>query len=477
MAGDDFERTTFAELISEGSLEIGDGYRAKNEELGGDGPIFLRAGHVTDTHIDFSGVERFHSELESCVRSKLAKPGDAVVTTKGNSTGRTTFVTDAMPPFVYSPHLSYWRSKDITRIEGGFLRYWSKGAEFVEQLAGMKASTDMAPYLSLIDQKRLCISLPPISQQRAIAHILGTLDDKIELNRRMNETLEAMARALFKSWFVDFLPVRANMEARNRKALTQTGDPVRAKAEGQDPLPAPQSDAARQAGGLPKHLADLFPDFFEDSELGEIPKGWQVKSVGDLADVVGGTTPNTKEPAYWDGGTHAWATPKDLSRLSVPVLLDTERRITDAGLSQIGSGLLPKGIVLLSSRAPIGYLAVAEIPVAINQGFIAMMPKAGTSNIFLLLWASIAHEEIVSRANGSTFLEISKANFRPIPVVTPSVDAMRVFEALARPLYERIVESAYESLTLAALRDTLLPKLISGELRVKAAESIIGNIM
>jgi type I restriction enzyme S subunit len=181
---------------------------------------------------------------------------------------------------------------------------------------------------------------------------------------------------------------------------------------------------------------------------------------------VGGTTPSTKESAYWDGGTHAWATPKDLSGLSVPILLETERRITDVGLSQVGSGLLPKGTILLSSRAPIGYLAVAEIPVAINQGFIAMLPKMGTSNLFLLIWASIAHEEIVSRANGSTFLEISKANFRPIPVVTPSDDIMQEFDQLARPLYERIVECARESHTLAALRDTLLPKLISGELRV-----------
>jgi type I restriction enzyme S subunit len=279
------------------------------------------------------------------------------------------------------------------------------------------------------------VMLPGLPEQRAIAGILGTLDDKIELNRRMNETLEAMARALFKSWFVDF-------------------DPVRAKAEGRDP-------------GLPEPFADLFPGSFEGSELGEIPRGWKIKSIGDLADVAGGTTPSTKEPAYWEGGTHAWATPKDLSGLSVPVLLNTERRITDAGLSQIGSGLLPKGTVLLSSRAPIGYLAVAEIPVAINQGFIAMTPKTGTSNIFLLLWASVAHKEIVSRANGSTFLEISKANFRPIPVVTPSADVMRVFEELARPLYERIVESARESRTLGALRDALLPKLISGELRVR----------
>ena len=282
--------------------------------------------------------------------------------------------------------------------------------------------------------KSIRLSLPPLSEQRAIAHILGTLDDKIGLNRRMNETLEAMARALFKSWFVDF-------------------DPVRAKAAGRDP-------------GLPKEIAALFPNSFQDSELGEIPEGWGVKPVGDLSDIFGGTTPSTREPSYWEGGIHAWATPKDLSGLSVPVLLDTERRITDAGLSQVGSGLLPTGTVLLSSRAPIGYLAVAELPVAINQGFIAMVAKAGSSNLFLLLWASAAHEDIVSRANGSTFLEISKANFRPIPVVTPSDQVMQAFDQVVRPLYERIVECARESRTLATLRDALLPKLISGELRV-----------
>ncbi len=279
------------------------------------------------------------------------------------------------------------------------------------------------------------LKVPPPEEQRAIAHILGTLDDKIELNRRMNETLEATARALFKSWFVDF-------------------DPVRAKAEGRDL-------------DLPQPLADLFPDSFEDSELGEIPKGWEVRSIGELAEVGGGGTPSTTEPSYWDDGIHHWVTPKDLSGLSVPVLLDTERRITDAGLAKIGSGLLPKGTVLLSSRAPIGYLAIVEIPVAINQGFIAMKAKPGISNLFLWLWASVAHDEIVSRANGSTFLEISKTNFRPIPVVTPSADVMHKFDHLARPLYQRIVECARESHSLVALRDSLLPKLISGELRVK----------
>ncbi|MBI2369415.1 MAG: restriction endonuclease subunit S [Deltaproteobacteria bacterium] len=260
---------------------------------------------------------------------------------------------------------------------------------------------------------RLSVRVPPLREQRAIAYILGTLDDKIELNRRMSETLQAMPRAIFKSWFVDF-------------------DPVPAKAEGRDP-------------GLPKPIADLFPARFGDSELGEIPAGWEVVSIGDLANVVGGSTPSTKEPAYWDDGIHHWATPRDLSRLSVPVLLETERKITDAGLAQISSGLLPAGTVLLSSRAPIGYLAIAEVPVGINQGFIAMKPQKGTSNLFLLLWAVFAHDDILSRANGSTFQEISKANFRPIPLAAPPAGVMQAFDEGVRPFYGRIVMAIMEA--------------------------------
>ena len=293
----------------------------------------------------------------------------------------------------------------------------------------------------------LDLDVPPLPEQRAIAHILGTLDDKIELNRRMSETLEAMARALFKSWFVDFDPVRAKTEGRWQRGQS---------------LP-----------GLPAHLYDIFPDRLVDSELGEIPEGWEIMPIGELAEVVGGSTPKTERPEYWEGGTHHWVTPKDLSVLSMPVLLDTERKITDAGLAQISSGLLPKGTILLSSRAPIGYLAVAEVPVAVNQGFIAMKPRRSTSNLFLLRWASAAHDEIVSHANGSTFLEISKANFRPIRTVAPGGSAMEAFDRLSRPMYRKVVEHERESRTLAALRDTLLPKLISGELRVPDAERLV----
>jgi type I restriction enzyme S subunit len=298
------------------------------------------------------------------------------------------------------------------------------------------------PNLNTEIMSAIPFALPPLAEQKRLAHILGTLDDKIELNRRMNATLEAMSRVIFKSWFVDF-------------------DPVRQKTAGQQPV------------GMDAQTAALFPDSFDDSEIGEVPKGWTVQPISELAEIAGGSTPSTREPQFWDGGVHRWATPKDLSNLQVPVLLETERRLTVSGVAQITSGLLPIGTVLLSSRAPIGYLAIAEAPVAINQGFIAMKPADGVSHLFLLRWTAASHDEIVSRANGSTFLEISKSNFRPIPVVRPTQAVMDAFHERAFPLFRRVVACERESRSLAALRDTLLPKLLSGEIRVPQAEEAI----
>ncbi|MGH2403286.1 MAG: hypothetical protein ACRDGN_02370 [bacterium] len=159
----------------------------------------------------------------------------------------------------------------------------------------------MGPYVSLTSQRGLLVLLPPIREQRAIAHVLGTLDDKIERNRRMSETLAAMARALFKSWFVDF-------------------DPVRAKAEGRDP-------------GLPKPRADLFPSRLVDSGRGEIPAGWAVGPILAQAQLLSGGTPKTDRTEYW-GGNIPWASAKDVSQCNETFLVATERRITEKGLEE-----------------------------------------------------------------------------------------------------------------------------------------------
>ena len=291
------------------------------------------------------------------------------------------------------------------------------------------------PKLTQGNLNRLPVIAPPHAEQKAIAAVLGALDDKIELNRRMNATLEAMARALFQSWFVDF-------------------DPVRAKLDGRQPL------------NLDPATAALFPDSFQDSVLGHIPKGWRVEPVGEVVACVGGATPSTSEAKYWEGGTHHWTTPKDFSSLQAPILTDTERRLTDAGIAKISSGLLPAGTLLMSSRAPVGYLAISAIPVAINQGFIAMKCNDRASNYFMLNWCQQNMAEIEGRATGTTFAEISKQNFRPIPMVLPPKELMTAFNAQVAPHYAQITANLHQSRTLATLRDTLLPKLLSGELSV-----------
>ncbi len=247
---------------------------------------------------------------------------------------------------------------------------------------------------------------------------------------RLNETLEAMARALFRDWFVDFGPTGARM--------------------------------AGEAPYLSPDLWSLFPDRLDDAGK---PEGWEVSTIGDEVRVVGGSTPSTKAPELWDFAFN-WATPKDLSNLSAPVLLETGRRITKAGLAKINSGLLPVGSVLLSSRAPIGYLAIAELPVAINQGLIGMICDKRISNVFAWLWTLENMEAILSKASGSTFQEISKGNFRPLPVVIPNAAILVAFDALTKPVFQRIAQNEKESRTLAQTRDLLLPRLMSGELRV-----------
>ncbi len=426
---------TFSELIERGFLEIGDGYRAKISELGGNGPIFLRAGHVTDTYIDFAGVDRFHRDAESTVASKMSRPGDVIVTTKGNSTGRVAFVDSSMPSFVYSPHLSYWRSLDKEKIVPAFLRYWSRSREFRSQLEGLAASTDMAPYLSLIDQRRLRIALPSPSEQRATAQVLGTLDAKIELNRRMNETLEAMTRAIFKSWFVDF-------------------DPVRAKAEGRQPF------------GTNAETAALFPDSFQDSALGKVPNGWKVQSLDDIARFLNGLALQ-KYPPKGDG---------ILRVIKIAQLRkgDTER--ADSASSEIPSEYVVRdGDVLFSWSGSLEVEIWCGGPGALNQHLFKVTSRA-YPKWFYLHWIRehLLDFQAIASGKATTMGHIQRHHLREAKALVPEGGLLAAMDKVMAPLVEAFIANELQSRTLASLRDALLPKLISGEIRLKDTQGRVG---
>ena len=285
--------------------------------------------------------------------------------------------------------------------------------------------------------KAFHICVPPLTEQRAIVGVLGALDEKIEQNQRLARALEGMAQLVFRAWFADF-------------------EPVKAKAAGATFFPS-----------MPQTIFDSLPARFVDSEIGPVPEGWAVKAIGDVVTTKGGGTPDTKNPAYW-GGEHCWVTPKDMSRLSHPVLLDTERRITEAAVSSTSSGMLPVGTVLMSSRAPVGYLAITKVPTAINQGFIAMVCDGPLPATYVFNWASTFMEVIKARASGTTFLEISKRNFRPLPVVVPTGEMVAAYRQTVDPLFELLAACVKESLRLAKVRDYLLSQLLSGAVRVRS---------
>ncbi len=188
-------------------------------------------------------------------------------------------------------------------------------------------------------------------------------------------------------------------------------------------------------------------------------------TLDEMLTVKGGTTPSTKNDKYWNGNI-CWSTPKDLSSNSDMYLFDTARKITVSGLAKIGSGLLAKGTILLSSRAPVGYLAIAEVPLAINQGYIAILDDKGFSKYFIFLWIKSNMEYIISNANGSTFLEISKTVFKSLEIIKPPKDLRKKFDNIIESNFEKIKTNIIQIKTLENMRDTLLPKLMSAEMRL-----------
>ncbi len=266
---------------------------------------------------------------------------------------------------------------------------------------------------------------PSLPEQEAIAAVLSSLDEKIELLRRQNESLEKIAQTLFKEWFVEF-----NFPDKNSRPYKANGGKM------------------------------------IDSELGPIPVGWRAAPIGSHVRCVGGSTPSTSEPTYWNGGSVAFLTPKDMSGLSSPVILGTERYVTGLGVKQISSGVLPEGIVVLSSRAPIGYLAITAIPVVINQGIIGMICDGDLPSSFVFDWVRLNLDRIKANAGGSTFAEINKSSFRAIKAVIPAREVLSDYSNVTSWLIQKVLANGQHCTTLSQLRDLLLPKLMSGELRV-----------
>lgn len=423
-----------------------------------DGVPIVRVNNFKQGRLDVSDVLRVAASVEDNYKRTRLRGGEVLLTLVG-STGQTAIASSKLAGWNVARAIAVIRPAD--EIGAKWISICLQSVE-TKQFLDDRANTTVQKTLNLADVKRIPIPLPPEHVRRSIESVFSSLDDKIDLNRRISQDLEAMAQAIFKSWFVDFDVVKAKIAA-----IKQGEDPQRAAMR----VISGKTDAELDEMPREHHdqlaiTAALFPDAMEDSELEAIPKGWEASTISEMVEIAGGATPATKNESYWNPPEHFWTSPKDLSGAQSPVLLATEKRISSAGLSRIGSGLLPKGTLLMSSRAPIGYLAITQIPVAINQGYIAMLPGGKLPPLYLLMWCQQHMEEIKGQANGSTFMEISKKAFRPMPVIYPGSDLISRFVEAATPLFEKLVAGVKESSQLAELRNALLPRLLSGELTV-----------
>lgn len=438
------QQVDVADLIAAGTLFVGDGYRAKNSELSPVGIPFARAGNI-DTGFHFEGADHFPLQDLERVGNKVSRPGDVVFTSKG-TVGRLAFVQPRVQRFVYSPQLCFWRSLDPEMIWPRYLYYWMKSPEFHEQYKKVSGQTDMAEYVSLTDQRRMRLSLPAPSTQRAIADVLGSLDDKIELNRRMNETLEAMARALFKSWFVNF-------------------DPVHAKAKGEEPV------------GMDAETAALFPGEFEDSAMGPVPKGWTHSTVRDVSlgvyDGPHATPPEADEGAVFLGIRNFTPTSLDFSKV---------RYISEDDWPRWTKRVVPRhGDIVFTYEATLGFFALIPPSLRCCLGRRTALVRPNPDVLkghFLFHWfiARPFQDYLVThRQPGSTVDRILLKNFPGYPVLNPGEGLVEAFESISSTLWAQIHANQAESATLADTRDALLPRLISGEISLDTMESAGGT--
>ena len=258
----------------------------------------------------------------------------------------------------------------------------------------------------------------------------------------MNETLEAMARALFKSWFVDFEPVRAMMEGRWRR-----GESI---------------------AGLPAEHYDLFPDRLVNSELGEIPEGWVSGLLSDAIELFSGGTPKTTIPDYW-GGDIPWYTAKDAPSGSDVFAIDTERTVTQLGVENSATQVLDARTTVITARGTVGRLACLGIPMAMNQTCYGIRGAHGYPDFFTYWNVRTAVDELQTRTHGTIFDTITRQTFTLVEIAVPSIGLALAFEGMVRPLMDRILANLKESRALAAERDALLPGLVSGEVAVVKA--------
>jgi type I restriction enzyme S subunit len=370
-------------------------------------PTYLR---ITDI---YENGTLNHKGLKSVADPKASKyylhPNDIVFARTGASTGRNYFYDGTDGSFVYAGFLIKF-SIDPDKVNPLYVKYYCQSKDYYDWVSSFNTGSTRGN-INAQTFGNMPIPLPPREQQDTLADILFAFDTRIMNNKKISRRLEQIAQAIYKSWFVDFEPW----------------------------------------GGV-------------------MPGDWKVATVGDFGDIIGGGTPSKNKPEYYTNKGIGWITPKDLSTNRNKFIAHGDVDITEMGLRKSSAQLMPGGTVLFSSRAPIGYIAIANNIVCTNQGFKSVVPKdeIGTAYVYYFLKENL--NIIEGMASGSTFREISGTIMKKVPAIIPDIDTLVRFNDFCAPLFERQKNTEQEIDYLAELRDTLLPRLMSGELSIAGIE-------
>lgn len=399
--------------LKEICLKITDGSHSSPESVPLGYPMFS-VKDMLENRFDYTRCK--HISKDDFLKLKkgdcVPQKGDVLVAKDGSFLKQIFVCKETKEECILSSIAIFRPNRDI--IYPDFLSYLLKSPKVYNYIANNCVSGSALPRIILKDFKEINITIPSINIQKKILNFLLPIDDKIELNRRINKNLEQQAQALFKSWFVDFEPFKDGK--------------------------------------------------FVDSELGMIPKGWKVGFYTELVDIKGGGTPKTEIKEYWNGNIPFFS-PKDIS--SSCFILDTEKYITANGLENCNSNLFPPYTVFITARGTVGKVVMSGCEMAMNQTNYALLGKHNISQYYVYLITLQLATRLLKKANGAVFNAITTRDFTSEQIIIPFDSVIKDFSSIIRPIYENILLNEFQIKTLSQLRDTILSRLMSGELKIK----------
>jgi type I restriction enzyme S subunit len=431
----EWPRLTVAELEEQGIILVVDGnhgqYRPLPHEFGEGRYAYIRATDMDAGLVLFDAAARINDTAFNRIRKGVGAPGDVLFSHKG-TVGKLALVPMDAPLYVCSPQTTLWRTLNEKKLDRRYLYCYMRSQEFIEQWFARKGETDMADYVSLTAQRELTVALPSLPEQRAIARVLGGLDDKIELNRRMNRTLEDLARGLFRSWFVDFEPVTKN--------------------------------GSTKASAAPY---DVFPKRLVDSALGPIPEGWRAGSVADLARYVNGR--NFTKDATGTGRMVA-----RIAELNSGPGLSTVYNDVKAEPENV----VQPGDLLFAWSGSLDVYRWNRDEALVNQHIFKVVCEAYPQwFVHLHLCEAMPFFQGIAADKATTMGHIKREHLRQAELALPPEPVLKYATQRIAPIYARLLANERESLRLAATRDALLPQLLSGEVRLAGASKSVEEIV